>query len=342
MAEQFFEMLWDCGQCATHGLLGKTQRHCPMCGAAQDPAKRYFPEEGKEVEVMGHHFVGADWRCTYCDAPNSAAAAFCVGCGGPKDGARNVALVQEATNASSPTPASPPPAAPLAAGTQTTSTRSGGFPWLKSLMALLMVAASVVAYLFFSTHDETAQVAEKSWSREIDVEQFTAVRSSEWCDALPSGAYQVSRSREQRSIRQVADGQDCHDVRTDKGDGTFSKTRECSTRYRDEPVYDDKCSYRINRWQVVRTARADGGASLAPAWPTPGISNNLLATNTLGAERLGNGRENYRVQLQSSQGKRWSCDLNPGEWETLPQGKSVTLKVRGTGGADCSTLAIAP
>jgi hypothetical protein len=341
MAEQFFEMLWDCGQCSTHGLLGKAQRHCPMCGAAQDPAKRYFPEEGKEVEVMGHQFVGADWRCTYCDAPNSAAAAFCVGCGGPKDGAREVALVQDATSASSPIMGSQPPATPAAPVAPAANTRAGGFPWVKAVIALFLVVASVVAYLFFSTHDETAQVAEKSWSREIDVEQFTAVRTSEWCDALPSGAYQVSRSREQRSTRQVADGQDCRDVRSDKGDGTFSKTRECSTRYRDEPVYDDKCSFRINRWQVVRTARAQGGAQLAPAWPTPVISSNLVASNTLGAERLGSRREHYRVQLQSKNDKQWTCDLPPNQWETLSQGTPVVLKVRGTGGADCSTLGIA-
>jgi hypothetical protein len=339
MAEQYFEMLWDCGQCSTHGLLGKAQRHCPMCGAAQDPTKRYFPEAGKEVEAQGHQFVGADWRCTFCNAPNSAAAAFCVECGGPKDGAKEVAHVQDPTDASAATTVPPLPPAAMA---QVTKPKSSGFPWLKGILALVLVAVSVLGYLFFSKHDETVQVFDKTWSREIDVEQFTAVRTSDWCDALPSGAYQVSRSREQRSTRQVPDGQDCHDVRSDKGDGTFSKTRECTTRYRDEPVYADKCSYRINRWQVLRTERTNGGASLVPAWPTPGISNNLMATNTLGAERLGNRRENYRVQLQSSQGKQWVCDLNPTLWETLSEGKTVQLKVRGTGSADCSTLVIAP
>ena len=339
MAEQYFEMLWDCGQCSTHGLLGKAQRHCPMCGAAQDPAKRYFPQEGKEVEAMGHQFVGADWRCTFCNAPNSAAAAFCVECGGPKDGAKEVARVQEPADTGTATTVPPAPPAAMA---QASNARTTGFPWLKGILALVLVAVAVLGYFFFSKHDETVQVLDKTWSREIDVEQFTAVRTSDWCDALPAGAYQVSRTREQRSTRQVADGQDCHDVRSDKGDGTFSKTRECTPRYRDEPVYADKCSYRINRWQVLRTARAGGGASLVPDWPAAGISNTLVAINTLGAERLGNRRENYRVQLQSSRAKQWTCDLTPTLWETLSVGKAVVLKVRGTGGADCSTLAVAP
>ncbi len=339
MEEQYFEMLWDCGQCSTHGLLGKAQRHCPMCGAAQDPAKRYFPQAGKEVEAMGHQFVGADWRCTFCSAPNSAAAAFCVECGGPREGAKEVAHVRDPDDSSTATAA--PPLLPVSVA-QEPNVRSFGFPWLKAAMALLLVGVALLGYFFFSKHDESVQVIERTWSREIDVEQFTAVRGSDWCDALPWGAYQVARSREQRSTRQVADGQECHDVRTDKGDGTFGKTRECTTRYREEPVLDDKCSYRVNRWQVLRTTRSDGHAGQAPHWPTLGISSGLGAGETLGAQRPGNRRENYRAQLQSSQGKQWTCDLNPTSWGALSEGQSVQIKVRGTGGADCSSLLSAP
>ena len=32
--ETYYEMLWDCTQCGTTGLLGTTHRHCPSCGAA--------------------------------------------------------------------------------------------------------------------------------------------------------------------------------------------------------------------------------------------------------------------------------------------------------------------
>ena len=53
MAEQetYYEMLWDCPQCGTLGLLGDSHRHCPTCGTAQDPTKRYFPTPGEEVEA---------------------------------------------------------------------------------------------------------------------------------------------------------------------------------------------------------------------------------------------------------------------------------------------------
>lgn len=334
MAEHYYEMLWDCSQCATHGLLGKAHRHCPMCGAAQDPGKRYFPEEGKEVEAVGHQYVGADWRCSYCEAPNAAAAAFCVECGGPKEGAKTVQSVSDAPTHS---PAQSVPDIKQTTPPQLTP-KPSGVPWLKIVLALALVAIALLATLFFRKHDEQVQITEKTWSREVDVEQFTAVRTSDWCNAMPANAYQVSRSREQRGTRQVADGQDCREVRTDMADGTFTKRRECTPRYRDEPVFDDKCSYRINRWQVLRTARSDGAADLAPSWPAPVFGNNALPGEVLGAERLGSRRESYRVQLTSTQGQTWQCGLPFADWSALQEQQRLTLKVRGTGGADCDSL----
>jgi hypothetical protein len=41
-----YEMLWDCGYCATRALLGKSHRFCPSCGAPQDPIERYQASAG--------------------------------------------------------------------------------------------------------------------------------------------------------------------------------------------------------------------------------------------------------------------------------------------------------
>ncbi len=327
MTEQYYEMLWDCPQCDAKDLLSKTHRHCPTCGAAQDPARRHFPQPGQEVEVLGHRYIGVDWRCGYCEAPNSAAAAFCINCGGPQEGTAKVKLVSDEAPAS---PAASPPAQPKPPST--------GLPWLRVIVALVLLVGVGLSYLFFSKHDEQVQVVEKSWSRQIDVERFTAVRDTSWCSDMPADAYQVSRAREQRSTRQVPDGQDCVDVRADAGDGTFSKRRECTTRYREEPEYDMKCSYRVNRWRVARTDRLAGDALLAPAWPTPLLANNLIGGGGLGGERLGGKRETYSVKLQSAQGRSWTCTLPPENWPRLAQGQSLPLRVRGTGGADCDSL----
>jgi hypothetical protein len=331
--------------------LAKTQRHCPMCGAAQDPKRRYFPRPDQEVEVKGHRFVGVDWACTFCESPNSAAAAFCINCGGPKDGAKHVALVSDtppradAQGKPAATAAVPPAVPPLAFKTPASpppqpGTRSElpGFPWFGTILAFLLIVVSVLAFSFFSKHDESVQLGEKSWSRSVDVEQFTSIRGSSWCDALPADAYQVSRTREQRGTREVPDGEVCVDSRTDMGDGTFTKRRECSPRYRDEPVYDSRCSYRINRWQVLRTDRSAGGAQAAPSWPTPLLGNAAVQGDKLGAQRLGTRRETYRVRLQSDGGGAWTCDLPAEVWATLAENQILSIKVRGTGGADCASL----
>lgn len=201
-----------------------------------------------------------------------------------------------------------------------------------------VLACGVLAFLFFSKHDESVQLVEKNWSRSVEVEQFSAVRSSDWCDAMPPDAYQVSRTREQRSTHQIPAGQDCVDVRSDMGDGTFTKRRECTPRYRNEPVFDTKCSYFINRWRPLRTDRLAGAANLTPAWPTPLLANTLFPANSLGAQRLGARQEIYRIKVQSKQGKSWHCDLSPDVWSGLAENQALYLKVRGTGGVDCASL----
>jgi hypothetical protein len=166
------------------------------------------------------------------------------------------------------------------------------------------------------------------------------VSDSAWCDSVPGDAYGVSRSREQRSARQVADGQTCQDQRIDKGDGTFVKHRECTPRYRSEPVYDDRCRYQVNRWRSVRSVKADTQSALSPAWPlVSNLNANFLggSVGTLGSEREGQRRENYVLTLGSG-GKTWACNVSETVWNKYQEGATAPLKVHLTGGADCDSL----
>ena len=103
------------------------------------------------------------------------------------------------------------------------------FATLFSNVPLALMVVGII-FLFTSSKETTATVAQRSWAREIQIEQMARVSDTAWCDSLPADAYGVSRSRAQRSTRQVADGQTCHDERIDKGDGTFVKRRECTPR----------------------------------------------------------------------------------------------------------------
>lgn len=330
--EIYYEMLWDCAQCSTKGLLGTSQRHCPVCGAAQDPKKRYFPEPGQEVEAKNHRYSGVDWHCAYCNTPNSAAAAFCTNCGAGKDGTKPVALV---TDKAAPPP--PPVAKPAA--------KSTTWRWVVGFLVLALV---VWIGLFSSKRDTQATVTQRDWQREIQIERFAPVGESAWRESVPMNAYAVSCNREVRSTRQIPDGQDCHDVRIDRGDGSFVKQKECTPRYRSEPVYGERCRYQVNRWQVARSLKASTANSLMPTWPAV---NNLSAGSfgnaldggmggnreALGAERPGARSENYVLTL-TIKGKTTTCNVPEAVWRKYEDGSTATIQVRMTGGVDCASL----
>jgi hypothetical protein len=342
MAEQeiYYEMLWDCTQCNTRGLLGNSHRHCPSCGAVQDPAKRYFPKDGEEVEAKNHRFVGTDWNCAYCSSPNSAAAAHCTSCGAGQDGSKPVALVIDKVNSETVPPKPVSAQAATSSHVPPSNPSKRGIGCLMAVLATLAIAVVGLVLLLTYTKETTATVAERSWAREIQIEQMARVSDTAWCDSVPADAYGVSRSREQRSTRQVPDGQDCQTERIDKGDGTFVKRQECTPRYRDVPVYDDRCRYQVNRWRGVRSVKADTQLSLMPVWPqVSNLNANFLggSVGSLGSEREGARTENYVLTLASG-GKTWTCNVSQSVWSRYQEGATTPLKVRLTGGADCDSL----
>ncbi|MCC7075096.1 MAG: zinc ribbon domain-containing protein [Deltaproteobacteria bacterium] len=320
-----YEMLWDCSSCGTKKLLGKSHRRCPHCGAPQDPTTRYFPPAGEEVAVEGHVYVGVDWRCAGCETPNSRAADFCVNCGNPREGNAAVTRVDDA----------PTPRAPAArAGAPASSGRWKGWLLFGGVLGGVVLVALLIAT--FWTRDTAVTIAAHRWTRSIDIEEMAARSDSAWCSSMPGDAYSVRRSREVRSHRDVPDGQECHTVRNDNGDGTFSTSQECSTRYRSEPVYDDKCYFTVNRWGHARTATAEGtGVAPPPTWPAVRLTRT---GSCLGCEREGARRELLTLKLDGPK-RDWDCEVDAARWQRLSDGASARVKVRVvTGGAVCSSL----
>lgn len=353
MAESRYEMLWDCEACGSKGLLGLSQRHCPGCGAAQDPARRYYPAAGSEIAVEHHPYHGADVRCRGCDSPNAAIAKHCVNCGGDLTGSPVVAKRQELGEGASDdaraaaaehaarkaaardaamaqhAQASGVDAPPPAAG------QGRGKVW-KIVAGLLAVAAICCGVLSWK-REAAAEVTAHAWERSIALEELSPTQETSWRDQVPSDATGVSCSREKRSTRQVADGQDCKTVRSDNGDGTFSKREDCSTRYRDEDVYDERCSYSVVRWHVIETLRAAGAAlEPAPAWPDAPAEPTGAG---LGARRAGQRAETYTLHLKLPEGEQNTCTLPQEAWAAAKVGSRWKVEVAAiTGGVDCSAM----
>jgi hypothetical protein len=323
---QVFEMLWNCEFCGTIALLGKTNRFCPQCGAPQNADKRYFPPPGKEV-AANTTYEGADRTCPACQTPCGAKANNCKHCGSPLDGSKEVRRQADTVDGK----AAPPPHAAAAAP------KKSGKKWFAIAGGAVAAVTSLCLVTMFWTKESTATVSGHAWTRTIDVETFGPVKKSAWCDQTPSGAYELSRHREQRSTKKIPDGQDCHTRNVDRGDGTFERREECTTRYREEPVYDDKCDFKVDEWKVARTERAQGQAlSPEPQWPTVRLSRTGTC---LGCEREASRKETYEVKLTRKESGDDACQKPQAEWARFAVGSVRPVKVRMLGGGvDCDTL----
>jgi len=325
-----FEMLWDCRHCGTKKLLGKTQRFCPNCGAPQDAEGRYMPSDAEKVAVEGHVFVGADRICGSCGTAMSAAAAHCSQCGASLDGAAEVG--------SAPAPRRPSGRASRPRFFLAEDEPPSG-PQVSRLRSALIVGAilsvmGVAMGLFLWLVDwqragvpAVARIGNVYWERRIDVQQQSAVSESDWCASMPGGAFQITRSRRDRSTRS-ADGEDCTTARIDQRDGTFREERRCTTRYRDETRAEEWCEYQVIRWVSGRPAVASGPVGTEPAWPSV----------RAGVQREGERQASFMVQL-SVEGRGKECSVDEAVWRRLRPKQDLPIRVsREDGSPLCDSI----
>lgn len=311
-----FQMLWDCPFCGSQKLLGIDHRHCPGCGSPQDPDARYFPAEGEEIAVEDHPFHGADRVCPACSTPNAAIADYCVNCGSPLSDAARAKKVDE-TPPAPPVPAPPPK-----------RSRKGCLVPLGLLLVLLLIGICAAVCLW--KREAPVTVTGHSWERTIEVEKFATVTDSAWRDEVPRGAKNTRCSKEQRSTEKVADGETCKTVKKDNGDGTFTKVEECSPRYVEKAVMDEKCTFQVEKWTTARTEKATGSSlSSTPTWPDVKLSAK---------EREGDRKERYVVSFDMG-GEAASCTTSQQRWSSLAVGSQYNAKVGVvTDSVDCDSL----
>lgn len=343
-----YEMVWDCKYCGTQSLPARTHKFCPNCGAAQDPKSRRFPSDDEKKAVENYVNHGADVICAACSTPNSAEAKFCQQCGASLEGAEKVKAVDSqvraerekfAAQAKRDVSGEEFQADLQKAGVVQTATAAKNAASSRTTLILIGVAALVVVAvlvaIFWRRTASTILVGHE-WERSISVEQFSPVPGGTWCDSMPFGAYNISRDQRQRSSRQVPDGEDCQVRRVDNSDGTFSEQRECTTRYVEEPIYDDYCSFTTNQWVFVRAEKQTGSSvSDTPRWPQLSLNTG----SCLGCEREGGRDETYTLVLQSSDDKTYRCNVDFDHWQQAQEQTDWSLQVSVvTGQPNCGSL----
>jgi hypothetical protein len=140
---------------------------------------------------------------------------------------------------------------------------------------------------------------------------------------MPSNAYNVDQRYEQVSSRSVPDGETCTRRQVDQGDGTFKEQQDCTTKYREEPVYGNVCYYTTNQWAYDRSLKTEGDKSIPVVWS----AESFNAGSCLGCEREGGRNENYYLVFKGDGDKTFECPVPADEWRETKLEQAFTVKV---------------
>ncbi|MEA5471529.1 zinc finger protein [Spirulina sp. 06S082] len=305
--------------------------------------------------------AGADWICEYCGASNRVKEENCVECSAPKSEITQAVKEYSTANIPrSPKaqtlprqkrmPSSSIPTAVVRSSMSTKKGKGRGYKWWLGIIA---IAASVVvglAIFLFRPITVEATVSGLSWERKVTIEKLTTVTESDW--SIPAGGRLLSQREEIRRYKQVLDhyetktrqvseqvktGTESYNCGTrDLGNGYF-ETKTCTrdvyeTRtktetyddpiYRDEPIYETKYTYEIDRWLRDRVEVASG-VTKQTYWPDFVLNAK---------EREGGRSQDYKVYFTGEKGESYTLELDPDFWSTFDPGESQILKVNRLGG----------
>lgn len=280
--------------------------HCPFCGV-RNPGDASVCRNcggdlaGAEARVAGQ-IVGAyqagplpDITCPICGTANPASNLRCAGCGAPLPGQEAVAQP----------PAAPPPA-------------PRRFPWLwLVLVAVICLVFGFLAIRLTSTHTVAAVTSSRSWTRQVQIQQFGPVSAQAWQEDVPSDARDVScsdRFHHTSNQPEPKSTEVCGTPYTiDQGDGTGKVVQDCSYQ-----VYQSYCRYTVDDWTDLRIDTLQG-EDANPVWPEATLSNQ---------QRMGERSENYvirfnidgqirefnttdaNIYLAAAPGSRWKLIMN--------------------------------
>ncbi len=335
---------WDCPTCGNTGLLGR-ELACSGCGNRRPEGVRfYLPDvaaEGTDAARVAAARAGADWICEHCGVSARATQDRCPGCGAERGSSPQQQTHEHRFGEPEEAPA------PALAATAPPRRRRG---W-KGPAALVAIVGGLVWWN--GPTEVTATVAAKDWSRAIEVQEYRTVQEEDW--SLPQGARQKRSFRAIRDYRQVLDHYETKTRQVSERVQTGTRTYTCGQRdmgngyfedvtctepeyttnyrtetyqdpvYRQEPIFDTKYAYEIERWLPDDTAWARGDAASQPVWPTPQIGRN---------EREGARIQRYVLRFTDDDGKTYEREVTEEQFQRYRQRQEVQLRMKRGGGGE--------
>ena len=337
---------WVCSHCASHNRGYRVT--CVDCGAPKgdSPSNPVIDYRLKDVP-RGDTTKVSTWECEKCGTRNNEDTSTCGSCGQNRYGE---------TPDKPPQPARPTRNMPdyatnyLSTESPNTSAVKRLAIWASATLAVLAVIFGIW-FIFFRTTTTPLVVTGFKWERTISFEQYKTVQEEGW--SIPPGGRIVSsyqaihhynhildhyETKTRIVTEQVPSGVESYVCgERSLGNGYFEDiecTRTTYTTqsrtetyqepvYRDDPVYQTKYIYDIERWVFSRTEKA-GNNDHSPNWPSDQKAGN---------ERESRRTENYTVVL-SDLGKNprlYSVTKPLQEWMAVSLGQKFVGEINAAG-----------
>lgn len=343
---KLIEGIWDCRYCGTKGILGR-YRECPNCGKARDgDTKFYMPQKRSYVseETAKKINKNPDWVCDYCgEQLNSDNDKFCKSCGAPREGGNlNYHQYQEKKKVETERKAKQQEAREKTNTINSLPKTRVNWKIIISITLSILFVAGLVG--IFIPKEREVTILELGWNREITVESLETFEENGW--SLPSGArlrytaiefhhyeqvfdHYETRTREVAKER-IVGYEDYVAGHQDLGNGYFEEIIASrpiyetyyeqeiyeEAVYRDEPVYQTKYYYDIDRWTYNKSIKTSGNDKNNVYWGEITLRNG---------EREGSRKEEYYANVVYKNGKEDRISFDFETWNTINVNEKIVV-----------------
>ena len=354
--------VWRCQQCDEEGIPGTTPR-CPACGSDRKLGDQVAVGAGERLTgERARALAQGRWLyCAFCDVQvppvDEAGEAndCCPTCKGPLSEAEKEAALEtvseeeagayreEAVQRVGGAPSGPQMSGTLKEDPPPANKGKG----LVVVAVVLLLLGLGIYLLFIKTWDKQMVVAERSWTRTIEVQAFGPVQEEKWQDELPARAYDRACQRKVHHHDKVADGTEEYEEKQETGkkcvkhehkskggvsvkqcakwEKTYKTVTKTRTRYREVPVYKQFCGYKVNKWHRANDISTSGASGDAPRWP----DTSALDGKT---KRPGKKSEKYTMVLRKPDGETLTHELaSQQEWDRFKLKAGVVAEVTTSG-----------
>ena len=323
----FVPLIWECPSCSTQNP--GPIKSCTACGAPQPEDVQFLQVNQEKFDFIKDEALirmaqaGPDIHCPWCGTRNPGTATLCSNCGGElsqggklrQTGQRVRTKAESSAEAQKPPSPQPTPSG----GAKPPAKKINRQGMIIGIIVVVVLCIAGVLLISWINRPTTinATVSEVYWERNIALEEYLEVSTSDWCDKIPSDAEVLAISQEHRYTSEdpVANSTEVcgEEYVVDTGTGVGEVVQDCVYE-----VYDDYCEYTAWEWTAISPAVANG-FDLSPEWPSLDLTRNqregerteeYIITFSDGDRDYTYVTDDLSFFLSADPGSRWELEVN--------------------------------